>query len=228
MKYEYIFIDLDDTILDFRKTEYYALGKTLTLYGLEPTEEVRARYSVINRQLWDQLGRQEVTRPFVLLERFRKLLEEYHIQADPEACARCYEHHIATGQHFFMPGAKEALEALSKKYKLYLATNGTVAMQNGKVDYLQIRHYFKDLFISELMGADKPSLRYFAQCFARIPGFDRNKAIMVGDSLNADIQGAKNAGIATCWLNPNRKPATVFPDYQIEYLSQLEALLDKA
>ena len=62
----------------------------------------------------------------------------------------------------------------------------------------------------------------------RIPGFDRNRAIMVGDSMNADIQGAKNAGIATCWLNPNRKPATIFPDYQIESLTQLEALLEKA
>lgn len=227
MKFEFLFIDLDNTILDFHRTEYIALGKTLTTFGLEPTEEVRTQYSRINRAHWDMLATGELTREQVLLGRFEKLLALYGIGCDPAQCARCYEGNIARGPHFFLPGAGEALTALSKKYKLYLASNGTVEMQEGKLKNLGIRGLFQDIFVSESMGADKPSRVYFDRCFARIPDFDPSRALMVGDSLNADIQGAINAGIAACWINPDRKEATIPADFQIEALSRLEALLDK-
>lgn len=224
---EFLFLDLDDTILDFHKAEYIAIGKTLQSFGLEPTEQVRARYSAINKAHWERLERKELTREQVLVGRFEVLFREYGIEADPVQCARRYEDFLSVG-HYFLPGAPEALERLSKKYKLYLASNGTAKVQAGRLKSANISHYFQEIFVSQEIGANKPDLKYFEVCFARIPGFDRKRAMIVGDSLTSDILGGKNAGIATCWVNPNKKPpsADITPDYEISGIDALEALLE--
>ena len=84
------------------------------------------------------------------------------------------------------------------------------------------------VFVSQELGANKPSLEYFERCFARIPEFDKTKALIVGDSLTSDILGGQNAGIATCWVNPHHKEGRedIRVDYEIEALSQLEELLE--
>ena len=88
--------------------------------------------------------------------------------------------------------------------------------------------FFEKVFVSEEIGYNKPSLDYFNACFAQIPDFDPSKAMIVGDSLTSDILGGKNAGISTCWVNPNHKTADkIQPDYEIEALCQLEALLEE-
>ena len=225
--FEFLFLDLDDTILDFHKAEYLALGKTFQQFGLDPTEEVRARYSLINKAHWERLERKELTREEVLVGRFAALFHEFGLEVDPERCARAYEDNLSVG-HYFLPGAEEALVALSRKYKLYLASNGTAKVQAGRLASANISHYFQEIFVSQEIGANKPDLAYFSRCFARIPGFDPARAIIVGDSLTSDIMGGKNAGIATCWVNPKGLPARedIRPDYEIPALSHLEALLE--
>ena len=79
--------------------------------------------------------------------------------------------------------------------------------------------------MSEEMGYNKPDPAYFDACFARIPGFRKDRAMMVGDSLTSDILGGIQAGIATCWVNPRHKTGSIRPDYEIESIVQLEALL---
>ena len=224
---EFLFIDLDDTILDFQKAEHIALKKTLQEFGLEPTEAVCSRYSQINREHWEALERKELTREQVLLGRFATLFREVGIQVDAEKCARRYEANLSIG-HYFLPGAREAVESLGKKYKLYLASNGTKRVQASRLESAAIGEFFQDIFISQDMGADKPSIAYFERCFAQIPSFDRSKAIIVGDSLTSDILGGQNAGIATCWVNPDHKEGRedIRVDYEIEALSQLEDLLE--
>ena len=224
---EFLFLDLDDTILDFHKAEHIALGKTFRGFGLEPTDEVMARYSVINKAHWERLERKELTREEVLVGRFGVLFGEYGISIDPERCARTYENNLSVG-HYFLPGALEAVQSLSKKYKLYLASNGTAKVQAGRLKSADISHFFQKIFISQEIGANKPDIAYFKGCFAQIPDFDVTKAMMVGDSLTSDILGGKNAGMQTCWVNPTGKPAKadIQPDYEIKALSELEELLE--
>ena len=223
---EFLFLDLDDTILDFQKAEHIALRKTLQEFGLEPTETVCSRYSQINRAHWEALERKELTREQVLVGRFDTLFREFNMAVDAQLCARCYERNLSEG-HYFLPGAREAVESLAKKYKLYLASNGTKKVQTSRLESAAIGHYFEDIFISQDMGADKPSMAYFEACFARIPGFDPQKAMIVGDSLSSDIQGGINAGMLTCWVNPGHKEGKIQPDYEIESIAQLEELLEK-
>lgn len=225
--FEFLFIDLDDTILDFKKAEYVAVRKTLLEQGIEPTEAVCQRYSVINQVHWEMLERKEITREQVLVGRFEVLFRELDWNADPQETAKLYAKNLSIG-HYFLPGAEETLPRLSEKYKLYLASNGTTWVQEGRLDSANIRRFFRDIFISQQMGANKPAKEYFQRCFDRIPGIDLEKTMIVGDSLTSDILGGKNAGIATCWVNPTHKQAKdVQPDYEIECLAQLPALLEK-
>ena len=225
--FEFLFLDLDDTILDFQKAEHIALSKTLRSFGLEPTETVLKRYNLINKAHWEALERKELTREQVLLGRFQVLFEEMGISAEPVKVARAYEHNLSIG-HWFLPGAEEAVARLSRKYKLYLTSNGTASVQKGRMTSANLYRFFENVFVSQEIGVNKPAVEYFEKCFAQIPGFDKTKAIIVGDSLTSDILGGQNAGIATCWVNPHHKQGRpdIRVDYEIEALSQLEDLLE--
>ena len=225
---EFLFLDLDDTILDFKKAEYIAIGKTIADFGVEPTDEVRHRYHLINKWHWEQLEQGNLTRAEVLENRFKVLFEQLGVQVDAPLCARTYEKNLSIG-HYFLPGAEETVEYLSKKYRLFLASNGNASVQKGRMTSANLYRFFEQVFVSEEIGHNKPSKAYFDAAFARIPGFDPEKALMVGDSLTSDIKGGNNAGIRTCWVNPGHAPVKpgIHVDFEIEALHQLPALLEK-
>ena len=223
--FEILFLDLDDTILDFHKAEYIAIGRTFDAMGLEPTEEIRHRYHEINQAHWKMLERGELTRDQVLVQRFERLFEEFGIQVDGVKVAQTYEQFLGQG-HYFLPGAEEAVMELSGKYRLFLASNGTASVQAGRMTSANLYRWFEEVFVSQEIGHNKPSKAYFEACFARIPNFHREKCLMVGDSLSSDILGGINAGIKTCWVNPNHGDCgEIKPDYEIEALAQLPELL---
>jgi 2-haloacid dehalogenase len=223
---EFLFLDLDDTILDFKAQEDAAIGKTLADVGIDPTQATCDRYSKINKDLWKKMELGEVTREQVLYGRFEILFEELGVVADAKQTALSYMEHLAEG-HYFLPGAEDAVKALSKKYRLFITSNGTASVQNKRLDSCGIRPYFENIFISQDIGINKPAKGFFDYCFAKIEGFDPKKAMIVGDSPSSDIQGGQNAGITTCWVNPTGRKYTreVPPDYEITCLDQLENLL---
>ena len=225
--FEILFIDLDDTILDFKAQEDAAIVKTLTAAGIDPTEEIIARYSQINKEHWARMEKGEIDRQQVLFGRFQVLFAELGIDGDWETAALAYMENLSEG-HYFLPGAEEALARLSKKYRLFITSNGTAKVQNKRLDSAGIRKYFENIFISQDIGINKPDKGFFDYCFAHVPGFDPTKAMIVGDSPSSDITGGQNAGIATCWINPKHREYTRpnKPDYEIESLTQLEALLE--
>lgn len=225
---EFLLLDLDDTILDFGRSEQIAIAQTFRQVGIEPTQALLDRYHVINIAHWQMLERGELTREQVLVRRFDVLFREFAKEADPALCARLYADNLSRG-HYFLPGALEAVQRLHKKYRLYLASNGTASVQEKRLTSAELYPYFEDIFISQQMGADKPNREFFTRSFARIAGFDPERAMIVGDSLTSDILGGKNAGIATCWVNPKGKtaPEDLRPDYEIASITQLEALLER-
>lgn len=225
---EYLFLDLDDTILDFAQAERVALTRTLTAFRVEPTAAVIERYSQINKGCWKRMERGELTRDQLRVVRFAEFFAELGMMADVEAVAKTYVENLSIG-HWFLPGAEEAVERLSKKYRLFLASNGMASVQKGRMTSANLYRFFEQSFVSEEMGAAKPSKAYFDAAFARIPGFDPSRAMMVGDSLTSDIQGGINAGIPTCWVNPGNKfrRDDIIPDYEIQSIAQLEELLEK-
>lgn len=226
---KYLFLDLDNTILDFTKAESIAIRKTMSAYGLTPTDELAARYSAINDWHWKALERGELTKPEVVTRRFAVFFGEQGIDVDEKAAAKTYETFLSQG-HWFLPGAEKCVkEELFGKYRLFLASNGTPVVQKGRMTSADLYPYFEQSFISEEIGYNKPAKEYFQIAFSRIPGFDPAECIMVGDSLTGDIQGGKNAGLRTVWVNPNHKtaPDHLKPDYEIELLADLPKLLEE-
>lgn len=223
-----VFLDLDDTILDFHQAEADAIVLALRAAEVDPTAETVALYSCINVALWKQLEQGLITRPRLLVQRFEELFDALGVERDAEKIRWQYEEFLSQGNSF-IPGGRELLENLKGKYPLYLASNGNLHIQNRRLDSTGIRPYFKDIFVSELVGHNKPSKAFFDVCFAAIEEFEPDKAIIVGDSLSSDILGGINAGIKTCWFNPQGKPGRedIVPDYEIRDLAELPPLLER-
>ena len=143
-----VFIDLDDTLFDFHKAESIALSEMLSHFGVTITKELSERYSVINKSQWELLEKKEKTREEVLLDRFSIFFSEIGVNIDSRSAREIYEYRLGSG-HFFIDGAEALLESLYGKYDLYLASNGTEAVQVRRIASSGIEKYFKGIFISQ-------------------------------------------------------------------------------
>ena len=228
MKKPFLFFDLDNTILDFNWAERNALFDALRETGVEPDERLLARYRELNRQCWELLEDGLLSRDRVLVRRFELLFQELGLSCSPEEVCRRYEHLLTRG-HRFLDGAEELLRLLQGRARLFIASNGSAEVQAARIASAGLARYFEDFFISEELGANKPSPAFFRLCFGRIPDFDPALALMIGDSLTSDIRGGINAGIRTCWFNPAGAAgrADIVPDYEIGSLSELPSLLER-
>lgn len=223
---EFVFLDLDQTILDFQKGEALALAQALRDHGLEPSNAVLTRYRDINRWHWEQLEKGTLTREQVLLGRFQVLFREFGLAADAQRCAQAYEYNLSC-HAYYLPGAREAMEALHGRYKLYLASNGTAFVQHRRLKDADLNRFFDGLFISQEVGYNKPAREFFEAAFAAIPDFARERAVMVGDTLSSDILGGIHAGLRTVWVNPGQASAgDIRPDHTIPSLAALPGLLE--
>lgn len=223
-----VLFDLDDTLFDFHKAEKIALTKTLVHFGIDPTEETLALYSTINAAHWKRLELGEISREEVKVGRYRELFKTIGIECDPVKATAYYESMLAIG-HYFMPGAPELLEELYRKYRLYIVSNGTAKVQEGRIGSSGIAKYMDGIFISQILGANKPDKQFFDICFAEIPDFSLSETVIIGDSLSSDIKGGINAEITTVWFNPKRieNDSDIKPDYTIKELSEVPGLLSQ-
>lgn len=224
--YNTILLDLDDTLLDFGAAEQVAIRRTFSRLGIAPADDLIHRYVEINQLQWEAMERGEITRERLLVRRFELLFEERGIGQDAAEAENIYSGYLGIG-HYFIEGAVELLDYLSPKYDLYLASNGVAATQASRLKSAGIGRYFREIFISETTGHHKPEREYFDYCFARIRDFSPERTLMIGDSLSGDILGGRNAGIRTCWFNPQGKPRrdNITPDYEIRALRELRDIL---
>lgn len=223
-----VFLDLDDTILDFQKGERKAIRKTFEAMGLPSDDATIERYIEINLGCWKALERGEMSKDQVLIGRFELLFRELGSSASAVEAQSIYEPLLAR-EHDFIEGAEELLSEFERsgKYRLYMATNGIPTVQKPRIADSGVGKYFTDIFISEEIGYAKPRREYFDACFKRIEDFDPRETIIVGDSMTSDIMGGINAGILTCHFNPKDKPyGDSKPHYKINKLAELIPLLD--
>ena len=224
--YTTVLFDADATLFDFKKSEHSAVIDCLEFAGLPATDEVIAKYSEINDGYWKRLERGEVTRAQLFTARWRDLIDFYGFDFDAQKIADLYPKRLAENG-FLMDGAEEICQALYGKVRLYIVTNGFARVQHGRFDKSPLRKYFDGMFISEEIGAEKPSVEYFNAVFNSIPELDKSGTIIIGDSLSSDIKGGINAGIDTCWFNPQGKDAPEGMDitYIISKLSEIEDII---
>ncbi|MBQ7726138.1 MAG: YjjG family noncanonical pyrimidine nucleotidase [Clostridia bacterium] len=225
MSYTSLFLDLDNTLLDFQKAEKQAILLVLAENGLPANEETAALYSEINRSFWERFERGEIPKAAIFTGRFETLLAALHASGDVEAISKQYCQYLSDG-FFTVDGAISVLTALKEKgYLLYATTNGLSATQYKRIDGSGLRPYFDGIFVSEDANAQKPQKEYFEYVIAHIPEQDRRRILIIGDSQSSDILGGINAGIDTCWYNPHALPARWKATYEIRSLLELPDLL---
>lgn len=223
MKYEIALIDVDDTLLDFRKSEHAALRSALTAFGVPFDDGLAALYHEINDGLWKRLEKGELTRAQLWEERFAAFFRALGRPA-PEGVNDRYMAALAM-QTFPIDGAREMLERASRLARLYIVSNGVGAVQRRRLKSTGLDVFFEDAFLSQELGIQKPEAGFFDKVFDAIGPVDRSRVVLLGDSLTSDMKGAKAAGIAGCWYCPDETRPDV-PDAYDMRIARLEQFID--
>ncbi|MBM7643402.1 YjjG family noncanonical pyrimidine nucleotidase [Streptococcus loxodontisalivarius] len=203
MSYKFLLFDLDHTLLDFDVAEDIALEELLREAGVTDIAAYKDYYIPMNKALWEDLALGRISKAELINTRFAKLFSHFGQTVDGTYFAQRYQHFLSQQGQTFEGAADFLAQLLSQGYRLLAATNGVTFIQKGRLAQSDIETYFEQVFISDEVGAQKPQLAFYEKIAEQVAGFDPSCALMIGDSLTADIQGGNDAGIDTAWFNPN-------------------------
>ena len=229
MSYKFLLFDLDHTLLDFDAAEDIALTHLLKEEGVEEIQVYKDYYVPMNKALWKNLEQKKISKQELVNTRFSRLFAHFGVVKDGAYLAERYQFFLSKHGQIF-PGVEDLLKNLIHQgYELYAATNGITTIQAGRLEQSGIATFFKEIFISEQLHTQKPDAAFYEKIGARISNFDKKYALMIGDSLSADIQGGNNAGIDTIWYNPHHleNKSLAQPTYEVDSYHALLSLLDK-
>lgn len=225
-KYQTLLFDIDDTLLDFGAAEKESLELLFKEKNMELTADMESHYKEINQGLWRAFEEGKIARDEVVNTRFSLFFKAYGKEVDGALLDARYRSYLEEGHHL-IKGAFELITSLHAQYDLYIVTNGVSKTQYKRLRDSGLFPLFKDIFVSEDTGFQKPMKEYFDYVFARIPGFSADSTLIIGDSLSSDIKGGNLAGIDTCWFNPRMKvnDTEIVSSYEIKELDELYQVL---
>lgn len=228
-KYKYLLWDIDGTILDFESAEKAAIKTLFERFNLgECSDEMIERYSKINRKYWQMLERGEMSKEKILVERFVEFFSKEGMDAGiSDSFNREYQ--LALGDTIvFCDDAMDIIKEQKKKFEIVLVTNGTAVAQKKKLEKSGLQDIVNHIFISEIVGYEKPDINFFKKVISEVGINDLSDVLIIGDSLTSDIQGGYNAGIDTCWYNPKgiKNESSLSPTYIIQNLHDLDSIVN--
>ena len=224
--YHCILFDVDGTLLDFAASEHKALAETLEHYGWPCDVQTQETYRQINQGLWAALEQGKVKKDRLVVQRFEKFMQAVGVSGNAAEVNRFYLDRL--GEHAdVMPGAAEVRRELAEVATLAVVSNGVARVQYNRLEQAGLDRYMDGVFVSEKLGVEKPSRKFFDTALRTLGVEQREKTLVVGDSLAADIQGGINAGLATCWFNPEGRdnPGAIRPTHTIASLEELYPLV---
>ena len=196
-------------------------------YGIEPDAETVQTYRSINEELWRQLEKGQIRREKLMNERFTRFLKAINAAGDGAEMNRYYLEQLSTHPDLMSPDVLDVLRELSEVATLAIVSNGFQKVQTRRIAESGVGNFMEDVFVSEKMDSEKPNRKIFDGALRALGAENREHVLMVGDSLTSDIQGGVNAGLDTCWFNPNHaeNPGKVIPTYEIAQLEELYPLV---
>jgi 5'-nucleotidase len=223
--YEWILFDADETLFHF--DSFTGLQRTIAAFGSHFTEQDYQDYQVINKALWTNYQNSKITAKQLQHQRFNRWADRLNVS--PQSLNSAF---LSTMADISTPleGARSLLNSLKDKIKLGIITNGFTELQKARLERTELKNHFDIVVISEEVGFAKPHPGIFNHALTKMGSPARTQVLMVGDTLESDIQGGINAGLDTCWLNRNNRIALedIRPNYQVSSLKELEALLLKS
>lgn len=230
VRYPILLLDADGTLYDFEASQAHALERAYHGAGfansLPYSPEILDCYSRINQSWWRRLERGECTKEELQLGRFREFFAALGLSFDPAEFNRMYMEELGNGT-YLLPHAEEVCRELAKTCTLYIVTNGVSRTQRRRIGGSALNGLFREIFVSEDAGVPKPEIGYFEYVFSRLGEVDHRNILLIGDSLSSDMQGAENAGLDSCWLNPKGAPLPERPHitFTIRDLRELPAIV---
>ena len=226
MSYKYLLFDSDRTLLDFDKSMRSAIRNTLTKYGFDVTDEVIDFYDAWNNSLWQQFERGEITKADLVYTRFVVMCTRYGIPYPGKGKIET-DYIVELGKgHDLLPNALDVVKTLSEDHKCYIITNGFIDVQTPRFEKSGLKPYITDIFISEQIGAEKPSVQFFDEVLKRIGNPDKKEILVIGDSMTADIQGGYLSGIDTVLISKKVPEGFDYsPTYTIPEIKDLLGIL---
>jgi putative hydrolase of the HAD superfamily len=231
MKYTHLFFDLDHTLWDFDANAKATLTDLFSIFDLDkrvgaPFEDFYRKYLYHNEILWDKYHNGQITSDELKWKRMWRTLLDFKIGDEvlsKELSAKFLE--LLPTKKILFPYTIEILEYLkAKNYQLHLITNGFEKTQWSKINNSGLAKYFTHMITSEASNSLKPKKEIFEFALAKA-GAQLKESIMLGDNLDADIQGAMNAGMDCVFVNHINADTTLKPTYIIYHLKELEAIL---
>lgn len=226
MNFKHLFFDLDHTLWDFETNSRITL---LELYeemqlqakGVPSFERFFEEYEKINEALWADYRKGKVTKAELRSQRFYRSLRQFDVEDIPISNLM-EELYIQRSPYKtnLLPDALETLQVLSAKYQIHIVTNGFSEVQDVKIDHSGLKPYITHRISSEQVGVQKPDPKVFHYAL-KVTGAKRKESLMVGDSLEADVLGARRAGIEAVYFNPAARPHGEQLQYEIRNLKEL-------
>lgn len=196
--------DIDGTLLNFKAAQSKSLRilfKEFNLGNLD--EDMILDYDHINHLYWEKLERGEISKPEVLVNRFKDFFNKYDINCDVDLFNSRYQETLGDTAVFYENGESAVKSLKGMGIRQFAVTNGTKVAQDRKLKNSGLINILDEIFISDNIGHEKPNKEFFIPVFKKLEGINLDEIMIVGDSLTSDIQGGVNVGIKTCWFNPN-------------------------
>ena len=224
--YNCLLFDVDDTLLDFSAAERQALQETFQKFEIPYTDENVSCYQSINTSLWAALEKGEIKKDKLVVKRFEQLLQQLNLQGNPAAINEYYLNRLSEKAVLF-EDADVVLKNLSEVATIAVVSNGVEKVQKGRLQRSGLLPLMDAVFVSEKLGVTKPNRKFFDMALQTLGVNNKQKVLVIGDSLKADIQGGNNAGLATCWCNFSQAEnhGKIKPQYEIHHLQELYELV---
>jgi len=230
MPYEHIFFDLDHTLWDTDKNSHQTISElflkhNLQQKGIDSLDNFIKEYTIINNRMWDEYRIGTIDKHTLRYNRFEETFTKFGI--NNRTLAESFGDDFVNTAPYktnLLPYAIEVLDYLYLKYSLHIITNGFEEVQHIKIKYSGLEKYFKNTITSEAAGYKKPDVRIFEYSL-KLSNANAGNSLMIGDNLEADIIGARNAGIHQLFYNQQNEKHSEEITYEIKSLKQLFDLL---
>lgn len=223
MQYKWLLLDADNTLMDFTKASHAAFHQICKDFRLGNPNKLYPIYQKYNHAAWDAFEKKEITADQLKVDRMAQFLKAIKKKGiDPGYLNQQYLQSLMLESELY-DGVEEVLQELKHDYILSIVTNGLKEVQRPRVHRLAVEQYFASVIVSDEIGIAKPDTLYFEYAYQSIRNPpDKSQILIVGDSLQSDIQGGINFGIATCWVSHGRSNKTgIEPDYIINDFLEL-------
>ena len=224
MDLKVLFLDIDNTLLDFNAAAEQSMEHCFQKFGLRYEPGMFPVFQEENDKIWRKIEKRELSVADLRTIRWQTILRRLGLKADGAAMEDEFKkalHESAVP----VEGAMEILPYLYEKYRLCAASNGPYGQQINRLQKADMLKYFAHCFVSEQMGVEKPSRTFFERCFEKLPGVRPEETMMIGDSLSADIAGGRQMGMKTCWYDREQTGHLQEADFTIQNLQMLKEIL---